>query len=147
MVLFSKLIELGTWPSSLRVENTHLMSPQNKLTCMLSHFSHVRLFVTPVDYNLPVFSAHGLFQARILEWVAMSFSRGSSWPRDRIHISCIRRQILYLWAAWEASHRRRTATFSCYWQSRKYVCRSNICLNNHFHQHWCWGSLSVSAYF
>ena len=36
-------------------------------------------------------------QARILEWVAISFFRGSSWPRDRTHVSCISRQILYLW--------------------------------------------------
>ena len=32
---------------------------------------------------------HGISQARILEWVALSFSRGSSQPRDRIHVSCI----------------------------------------------------------
>ena len=34
----------------------------------------------PMDYNLPGFSVHGIFQARILEWVAVYFSRGSSWP-------------------------------------------------------------------
>ena len=34
-------------------------------------------------------------RARILEWVAISFSRGSSQPKDRIHVSCIGRQILY----------------------------------------------------
>ena len=33
-------------------------------------------------------SVHGILQARILEWVATSFSRGSSWPRDQTHISC-----------------------------------------------------------
>ena len=43
----------------------------------------------PTDYNLPVSSVHGLFQARILEWVSISFSRGSSWPRDQTCISCI----------------------------------------------------------
>ena len=36
------------------------------------------------------------------EWVAISFSRGSSWPRDRTCISCIDRRILYHWATWEA---------------------------------------------
>ena len=40
-------------------------------------------------------SVHGILQARTLEWVAISFSRGSSWPRDRTHVSCIGRQILY----------------------------------------------------
>ena len=45
---------------------------------------------------------HGIFQARILEWVAISFSRGSSWPRDWTHISCIGRQVFYHWATREA---------------------------------------------
>ena len=35
-----------------------------------------------------VFSVHEIFQTRILEWVAISFSRGSSWPSDRIWVSC-----------------------------------------------------------
>ena len=34
-------------------------------------------------------SLHGTSQARILEWVAISFSRGSSWPRDQTHICCV----------------------------------------------------------
>ena len=42
----------------------------------------------PVDYNLPGSSLHGL-QAKILEWVAISFSRGSSQPRDRTLVSHI----------------------------------------------------------
>ena len=40
-------------------------------------------------------SVHGIIQARILQWVVISFSRGSSWYRDQTHISCIGRQILY----------------------------------------------------
>ena len=40
-------------------------------------------------YNLPGSSVHGIFQARILEWVAISSSRGSSLPKDRTHIYCI----------------------------------------------------------
>ena len=43
----------------------------------------------PMDCSLPGFSVHGIFQAGILEWVAISFSRGSSWPRDWTHISCV----------------------------------------------------------
>ena len=35
-----------------------------------------------MDCGLPGFSVHGILQARILEWVAISFSRGSSWPRN-----------------------------------------------------------------
>ena len=41
----------------------------------------------PVDCSLPGSSVHGVFQARVLEWVAISFSRGSSWPRDRTRVS------------------------------------------------------------
>ena len=47
----------------------------------------------PVDCSLPGSSVHGIVQAGILKWIAMSFSRGSS--RDQTRISCISRQILY----------------------------------------------------
>ena len=43
----------------------------------------------PMDCSPPSSSVHGIFQARILEWVAISFSRGSSWPRDQTQVSCI----------------------------------------------------------
>ena len=42
----------------------------------------------PMDCGLPCSSGHGIFQARILEWVAISFSKGSSQPRDQTCISC-----------------------------------------------------------
>ena len=45
---------------------------------------------------------HGILQARILEWVAISSSRESSWLRGWIHVSCISRHILYHWATMEA---------------------------------------------
>ena len=43
----------------------------------------------PLDCSLPGSSIHGICQARMLEWVAMSCSRQSSWPRDRTCISCV----------------------------------------------------------
>ena len=43
----------------------------------------------PIDYSPPGSSIHGILQARILEWVAMPFSRGSFQPRDRTQVSCI----------------------------------------------------------
>ena len=43
----------------------------------------------PMDYNTSVSSVHGIFQARILDGVAISFSRGSSRPRDQTQVSCI----------------------------------------------------------
>ena len=45
-------------------------------------------------------SVHGILQAGILEWVDISFSGGSSWPRDRTHSLLLCRQVLYHWATW-----------------------------------------------
>ena len=42
-----------------------------------------------MDCSLPGFSIYGILQARILEWVTISFSRGSFCPRDQTHISCV----------------------------------------------------------
>ena len=47
-------------------------------------------------------SVHGILQARILEWVAIPFSRGSSQPRDQTQASCIAGRYLTTWATWEA---------------------------------------------
>ena len=52
----------------------------------------------PIDCSLPVSSILGILQARILQWVAMPFSRGSFWPRDWtcvFYVSCIGKQVLY----------------------------------------------------
>ena len=56
----------------------------------------------PVDCSLPGSSLHGILQARVLEWVAISFSRGSSWPRDRTPVSHIAGRHFNLWATREA---------------------------------------------
>ena len=67
--------------------------------------SHVCLFVTAwIICHLPGSSIHGIFQARILEWVAISYSRGSSLSRDRTCVSCIScigRHVLYHGTTWE----------------------------------------------
>ena len=54
---------------------------------MLSRFSHVWLFVTPWTIASPGSSVLGILQARIMEWIAMLFSRGSSWPRYQTCVS------------------------------------------------------------
>ena len=43
----------------------------------------------PMDCSPSGSTVHGIFQAIMLEWVAISFSRGSSWPRNRTHNSCV----------------------------------------------------------
>ena len=50
--------------------------------------SHV-LLCSPIDWNLIGASVHGILQARILEWIANSFSKRSSWPRDWTWVSCM----------------------------------------------------------
>ena len=55
----------------------------------------------PMDYSLPGSSIHGIFQARVLEWVAISFSRGSSWPLDRTWVSRIASRLFTVWATRE----------------------------------------------
>ena len=62
-------------------------------------------FWDPMDGSPPGSSVRGIFQARILEWVAISYFRGPSWSRDRIqvsYVSCIGRQNLYPGATREA---------------------------------------------
>ena len=58
-----------------------------------------------MDCSLPDSSVHGILLARILEWVAISFSWGSSWPRDQTHVSCMGSWVLYCWASREAQQR------------------------------------------
>ena len=56
----------------------------------------------PMDCSLSGSSVHGIFQARVLEWVAISFSRGSSQPRNRTRVSCIAGRRFTVWATREA---------------------------------------------
>ena len=46
-------------------------------------------FCDPMDCSLPGSSVHGIFQAIVLEWIAISFSKGSSQPRDQTRVSRI----------------------------------------------------------
>ena len=79
----------------------------NELHLVMALCSHVvaescPALCDPMDRIPPGSSVYGILQARILEWVAISFSRGCSGPRDRTHVSCIGRQIPYCWATREA---------------------------------------------
>ena len=61
---------------------------QQVMSCAKSLQLHLTLR-SPVDHSPPGSTVHGILQARILEWVAISFSRGSFRPRDKTCISCI----------------------------------------------------------
>ena len=56
----------------------------------------------PMDCSPPGSSVHGILQTRILEWVAISFSRGSSQPRDRTQMFCVAGRFFTIWATREA---------------------------------------------
>ena len=60
-------------------------------------------FCDHVDCSRPGSSVHGILQAKILQWVASSFSRGSSGPRDQTQVSCIAGRRFNLWATRECS--------------------------------------------
>ena len=72
--------------------------PKNAQTTTQLHSSHVLVsevaqscltLCNPLDYSLPGSSVHGIFQARVLKWVTIAFSRGSSRSRDRTQVSRI----------------------------------------------------------
>ena len=86
---------LVTGRSTSREADVHAQS----LSC-------VWLFETPMDYSPSGSSVHGISQARTLQSIAISSSRGSSRPRDGTPISYIRRRILYHWATWKAQRGR-----------------------------------------
>ena len=56
----------------------------------------------PMDCSLSGSSIHGIFQARVLEWIVISFSRGSSWPKNRTQVSRIAGRCFTVWATREA---------------------------------------------
>ena len=85
----------------------------SSLLCKMAHaqsLSHVWLLLPFMDCSLPDSSVHRILQARILEWVTMPSSRGSSWPsfrgyswpKDQTLISHIGRWVLHHWVTWEA---------------------------------------------
>ena len=62
--------------------------------CLFAKFSLT--LCDPMDCNPPGSSVHGISQARILEWVALSSARGSSWSRNQTYITYLALQVDYL---------------------------------------------------
>ena len=91
---FSKRITTGIW------SRTHLHCTVFLCFCLGAKSRPTLLWPF---CSLPGSPVHGISQAGILEWVAIFFSRGFSWPRDWTWVSCISRQILYPWAIREAT--------------------------------------------
>ena len=77
------------------------------MVCVCSLVQSCLTLCSPMDCSPPGSSVHGISQVRILEWVAISYFRRSSCPRNQTHISCVScigRRILYLFATWEAPY-------------------------------------------
>ena len=83
--LFLRLIHITVYESESEVTQS----------CLTLH--------DPMDCSLPGSSAYGIFQARVLEWVAISFSGGSSQPRDQTQVSLIAGRRFTIWATRETS--------------------------------------------
>ena len=73
---------------------------EKKVKVLVSQ-SHLTLY-DPMDCSPPGFSVHGILQVRILESIAISFSRGVSRLRDQIQVSCIAGGFFTIWATGEA---------------------------------------------
>ena len=75
--------------------------------CVFVCVSHsVATLCNPINCSPLGSSVHGILQARVLEWVAMPFSRGSSQPKDRTWVSCIESRFFTIWATWESRRSR-----------------------------------------
>ena len=70
----------------------------------------------PMDCIPPDSSVHGILQGRILEWIAILFSRGSSWSRDQTKISCIVGRFFTIWATREAQYSQLTMVSGEQWR-------------------------------
>ena len=67
---------------------------------VVQSLNHVRLFCDCIDCSPSGSSVHEIFQARIREWMAISFSRGSTWLRDQLWVSYTDKRVLYQWTTW-----------------------------------------------
>ena len=91
MITASDLISI-LQPSSK--QPARVLGQDGQWECMRLMAQSNPVLCNPMDCSLPGSSVLGIFQERILGWVAISFSREASLPRGRTYISCIGRQIL-----------------------------------------------------
>ena len=89
----------------------------------------------PMDCSPPYSSAHGILQARILEWVAIPFFRGSSQPRDQTCVSCTAGRFFTIWATREAWIKPGPPAFRA--QSLSQWTTSEVPKVLHFEFIWC----------
>ena len=91
------------------------------------------ILCSPVDSSPLGFSVHGIFQARILEWVAMASSWGSSWPRNITHIfciSCIAGGFLTHWTTWDQPSHPQHQWGDSSWSQLTLICSVHVFYGN-----------------
>ena len=91
----------GWWYSKLQKVNYF---DSQKDIIWVAHALCCALFATPWTVALQAPLSMGILQARILEWVAMPSSRGSSHPRDQTQVSCIAGGFFTIWAPGKPAH-------------------------------------------
>ena len=100
------------WTQTLSLQSSPCTAIDLPISCHVQGFFRLILLACwvvlscltlcdPMDYSPPGSSVHGILQAGILEWVAIPFSRASSWPRDRTQLSCIAGRFFTIWATRE----------------------------------------------
>ena len=116
-IIFPSIAEIdGSWPTCLLVGNI-LKHRCNYIKPYLHLFIYTYVsqscptLCDPMDCCPPGSSVHGILQVRVLEWVVISFSRGSSQPRDQTWVSCIAGRCFTLWATREALRVATTCQF------------------------------------
>ena len=90
-----------------------------RMTCCYLVVKLCRFFCDCMDCSLAGSSVHWISQPRILEWVAISFPRGSSLSKDWTWVSYIGRWVLYHWATWEAPLELLLNKHKSWWRCRK----------------------------
>ena len=93
---------------SCRVKTTYVQKKESKSGVAQS----CPTLCDPMDYSWPGSSVHGIFQARVLEWGAIAFSRGSSRPSDWTQVSHVVGRRFTVWATREAPTCRETQTLT-----------------------------------
>ena len=106
--LFFFGIHFGAWKHVFK-NSSHMMGdPLHGKVKVVSHS-------VMSNHSLPGSSVQGILQARILEWVAIPFSRGSSWLRDQTWVSCTGRESLY-----HLSHQESVFLFLCLFSIQRF---------------------------
>ena len=144
--------------SALYWEPFKRVKPSKNTTKSESEVAHsCPTLCNPMDCSLPGSSVHGIFQARVLEWIAISFSRGFSQLRDGNQVSCIVNRCFTIWATREDllfavwSVKQKGKEFSCsVWAKEDHHMDSQIfftlCVCRWLGKHcgyWFWGYKKV----